>query len=29
MDGLLELADAGIGELIEKQRAIVGSLLGR
>jgi ribonuclease PH len=29
LDGLLELADAGIGELIEKQRAIVGSLLGR
>jgi len=29
LDGLLELADAGIGELILKQRAIVGSLLGR
>ena len=29
LDGLLELADAGIGELIEKQRAIVGPILGR
>ena len=29
LGGLLELADAGIAQLIEKQRAIVGPLLGR
>lgn len=29
LSGLLELADAGIEELIAKQRAIVGSILGR
>ena len=29
LGGLLELADRGIAELIEKQRAIVGSILGR
>lgn len=29
LSGLLELADAGIDELIQKQRAIVGSILGR
>ena len=27
--GLLELADAGIARLIEKQREIVGPILGR
>jgi ribonuclease PH len=29
LGGLLELADAGIAQLIEKQRAIVGPILGR
>jgi ribonuclease PH len=29
LGGLLDLADAGISQLIEKQRAIVGSILGR
>ncbi|MDH4064182.1 MAG: ribonuclease PH [Acidobacteriota bacterium] len=29
LSGLLELADAGIARLIEKQREIVGSILGR
>ena len=29
LSGLLELADAGIDQLIDKQRAIVAPLLGR
>ncbi len=29
LGGLLDLADAGIAQLIEKQRAIVGPILGR
>jgi ribonuclease PH len=29
LDGLLELANRGINQLVDKQRAIVGSILGR
>ena len=29
MDGLLALADKGIESLIDKQRAIIGKIMGR